>query len=74
VLARTASDPKTPASKAFTGFIVDADLPGVIKGRKEINMGQRASDTRGITFDNVRVPKAVRINTGSFFPYKRQNQ
>jgi len=55
VLARTNPDPKCPASKAFTGFIVDADTPGVTIGRKEINMGQRASDTRGITFDNVRV-------------------
>ncbi len=35
VLARTHPDPKSPASKAFTGFIVDADTPGVIKGRKE---------------------------------------
>lgn len=24
---------------------------------KEINMGQRASDTRGITFEDVRIPK-----------------
>merc|ERR550532_3455503 len=46
VLARTNPDPKCPASKAFTGFIVDADTPGVTPGRKEINMGQRASDTR----------------------------
>ncbi|CAF0744410.1 unnamed protein product [Brachionus calyciflorus] len=57
VLARTNPDPKCPASKAFTGFIVEADTPGVIKGRKEWNMGQRASDTRGITFEDVRVPK-----------------
>ena len=48
VLARTNLDPKCPASKAFTGFIVDADTPGVSPGRKEQNMGQRASDTRGI--------------------------
>lgn len=34
VLARTNPDPKVPASKAFTGFIVEADSPGVIKGRK----------------------------------------
>jgi acyl-CoA dehydrogenase len=34
VLARTSADPKAPASKAFTGFIVEADTPGVIKGRK----------------------------------------
>merc|ERR1711874_936670 len=57
VLARTNPDPKCPASKAFTGFIVDGDTPGVTPGRKEINMGQRASDTRGITFEDVVVPK-----------------
>lgn len=57
VLARSNPDPKCPASQAFTGFIVDANSPGVIKGRKEINMGQRASDTRGITFEDVRIPK-----------------
>ncbi|KAE9538467.1 hypothetical protein AGLY_005566 [Aphis glycines] len=57
VLARTDMDPKAPASKAFTGFIVDADTPGLTPGRKELNMGQKASDTRGITFEDVRVPK-----------------
>ncbi|EFN79756.1 Probable medium-chain specific acyl-CoA dehydrogenase, mitochondrial, partial [Harpegnathos saltator] len=57
VLARTNPDPKAPASKAFTGFIVERDWPGVTPGRKEINMGQRASDTRMITFEDVRVPE-----------------
>ncbi|KAG8332282.1 hypothetical protein J6590_024477 [Homalodisca vitripennis] len=57
LLARTDPDPKCPASKAFTGFIVDRETPGVTPGRKEINMGQRASDTRGITFEDVRIPK-----------------
>ncbi|KOB72447.1 Acyl-CoA dehydrogenase [Operophtera brumata] len=57
VLARTNPDPKCPASKAFTGFIVERDWPGVNPGRKEQNMGQRASDTRGITFEDVRIPK-----------------
>lgn len=32
-------------------------LIGIEVGRKEMNMGQRASDTRGITFDNVIIPK-----------------
>jgi acyl-CoA dehydrogenase len=59
VLARTNPDPKAPASKAFTGFVVDGDSPGITRGRKEWNMGQRASDTRGITFEDVRVPKQV---------------
>ncbi|XP_014672350.1 PREDICTED: medium-chain specific acyl-CoA dehydrogenase, mitochondrial-like [Priapulus caudatus] len=57
VLARTSSDPKASAGKAFTGFIVERETPGVILGKKEWNMGQRCSDTRGITFEDVRVPK-----------------
>ncbi|XP_055686471.1 medium-chain specific acyl-CoA dehydrogenase, mitochondrial [Lutzomyia longipalpis] len=68
VLARTNPDPKASASKAFTGFIVERDFPGVIPGRKEINMGQRASDTRGITFEDVRIPKEnVLIGEGAGF-------
>merc|ERR1739838_377611 len=67
VLARTNPDPKCPASKAFTGFIVDRDTPGVTPGRKELNMGQRCSDTRGITFEDVVVPKEnVLIAMGAF--------
>lgn len=68
LLARTDSDPKCPASKAFTGFIVEADTPGVQPGRKELNMGQRCSDTRGITFEDVRIPKEnVLIGEGAGF-------
>lgn len=106
MLARTNADPKAPASKAFTGFIVERDTPGVTPGRKvcllftsilekyvkkqrkiyvhkwkerlykernvcslkEMNMGQRASDTRGITFEDVRVPKEnVLIGEGAGF-------
>merc|ERR1712133_230407 len=68
VLARTNPDPKCPSSKAFTGFIVDADSPGFTPGRKEKNMGQRASDTRGITFEDVVVPKEnVLIGEGAGF-------
>ncbi|XP_072296754.1 medium-chain specific acyl-CoA dehydrogenase, mitochondrial [Eucyclogobius newberryi] len=57
LLARTNLDPKCSAGKAFTGFIVDADTPGIQVGRKEMNMGQRCSDTRGIVFEDVRIPK-----------------
>merc|ERR1712242_245952 len=68
VLARTNPDPKCPSSKAFTGFIVDADTPGLTPGRKEQNMGQRASDTRGITFEDVVVPaENVLIGEGAGF-------
>ncbi|KAM9844331.1 medium-chain specific acyl-CoA dehydrogenase, mitochondrial [Aulostomus maculatus] len=68
LLARTNLDPNCPAGKAFTGFIVDADTPGIQVGRKEVNMGQRCSDTRGITFEDVRIPKEnVLIAEGAGF-------
>ncbi|XP_012692476.1 medium-chain specific acyl-CoA dehydrogenase, mitochondrial [Clupea harengus] len=68
LLARTDSDPKCPTSKAFTGFILDADTPGIQVGRKELNMGQRCSDTRGLTFEDVRIPKEnVLIGEGAGF-------
>ncbi|KAG0234526.1 hypothetical protein BGW41_001125 [Actinomortierella wolfii] len=54
VLAKT--DANARAGQAFTGFIVDANSKGITVGRKEQNMGQRASDTRGITFEDVEVP------------------
>lgn len=56
VLTRSDPDPKTPPNKAFTAFIVERESEGLTPGRKEINMGQRASDTRMITFEDVRVP------------------
>lgn len=68
VLAKTNSDPKAKASEALSCFIVEADSPGISVGRKEINMGQRASDTRGITFDNVIVPKEnILVKEGAGF-------
>jgi acyl-CoA dehydrogenase len=52
-----------PAARydGMSGFVVPADLPGVKVGKKEQNMGQRASDTRAVTFEEVRVPAANRI-------------
>ena len=40
----------------MSGFIVEANAEGLSLGKKETNMGQRCSDTRSITFNNVRVP------------------
>lgn len=66
VLAQT--DAKASTGKAFTGFIVDGNSPGISLGKKELNMGQRASDTRGITFDEVEVPDENRLgNVGDGF-------
>ena len=52
------TDPEKKARGGMTAFIVESGWDGVVVGKKEINMGQRASDTRGITFDNVEVPHA----------------
>ena len=44
--------------KGLSGFIVDADSTGIELGKKEENMGQRCSDTRGVNFTDVRVPES----------------
>ena len=53
VLART--------GEALTGFIVPADSPGIVRGPKEINLGQHASNTVRVTFEDVKVPEANRL-------------
>ena len=53
----TKTDPAA-GHKGMTGFIVESKTPGVIVGKKEKNMGQRCSDTRGVTFEDVKVHKS----------------
>jgi acyl-CoA dehydrogenase family protein 9 len=40
-----------------TAFIVDAHAPGISLGKIEQKMGIKASDTRSVTYENVKVPK-----------------
>jgi len=47
--------------KGMTGFIVPTNTPGIEVGKKEWNMGQRCSDTRGITFTDVKIPAKYRL-------------
>ena len=47
--------------QGMTGFLVPSDTPGIHIGKKEWNMGQRASDTRAVDFEDVRVPVANRL-------------
>lgn len=49
-------DPKSE-HKGICAFLVERDWEGVHVGRKIPKMGQRCSNTVGIHFDNVRVPK-----------------
>jgi len=44
--------------RGMSSFVVPADSPGISIGKKEMNMGQRASDTRSISFEDVKVPAA----------------
>lgn len=53
VLARVGEEP--------TGFIVPADSPGIVRGPKEYNLGQHASNTVRVTFEDVKVPEAYRL-------------
>ena len=39
-----------------TAFIVDARAPGITLGQLEQKMGIKASDTRTVTFENVKIP------------------
>jgi len=44
-----------------TGFLVRADSPGIVRGPKEHNLGQHASNTVRVTFEDVKVPEANRL-------------
>jgi len=47
---------KQAGYKGMTAFVVDTSWEGVSHGKKEMNLGQRACDTRTVTFNNVEVP------------------
>ncbi len=47
--------------RGMSAFIVPRETVGVSVGKKENNMGQRASDTRAVTFTDVKVPAANRL-------------
>ncbi|EQC51518.1 acyl-CoA dehydrogenase, C-terminal domain protein [Bacteriovorax sp. DB6_IX] len=43
--------------KGITAIVIDGKTEGIELGEKENKMGHRCSDTRAVTFNNVRVPK-----------------
>ncbi len=47
--------------KGLSSFVVPADLPGVTVQKKEDMMGQRASSTHAVSFENVKIPAANRL-------------
>ena len=55
VFAKVAVDVDGKRKQRVTAFLVDAHAPGVTLGKREEKMGIKASDTRAVFFDKVRV-------------------
>jgi len=55
VLLFTMTDPERK-HKGVTAFMIEADKPGFIRGKKEPKLGIRASATSEIVYDNYEVP------------------
>jgi len=58
VLAYTDPEKK---HRGMSAFLVPREADGIEVGKKEKNVGQRASDTRAVTFTDVKVPRANRL-------------
>ncbi len=61
VFAKVTVDVDGKMKERVTAFIVDAHAPGVTLGKREEKMGIKASDTRAVFFDKVRVPVEDRL-------------
>ncbi len=56
LLARTA-----PGKKGISGFILDADAPGLSVGKMERKMGTRGSHTGDLIFEDCKIPLEKRL-------------
>lgn len=54
------SDPELK-HRGITAFVVPGDTPGITRMKKENKLGQRASDTRQIMFEDVVIPAKYRL-------------
>ena len=56
-----ASTDRSRGHRGLSAFVVPRETPGVSSGKKEDKMGQRASETSDVLFEDVRVPEANRL-------------
>jgi len=56
-----ASTDRSRGHRGLSAFVVPRETPGVSTGKKEDKMGQRASETSDVLFEEVRVPEPNRI-------------
>jgi acyl-CoA dehydrogenase family protein 9 len=61
VFAKVPVEVDGKTKQRVTAFIVDAHVPGVSLGQLEEKMGIKASDTRTVTFESVKVPTEDRL-------------
>jgi acyl-CoA dehydrogenase family protein 9 len=61
VFAKVEVEKDGKKKQRVTAFIVDAHAPGVKLGKIEEKMGIKASDTRAVFFENVKVPVEDRL-------------
>ena len=57
------TDPDAKKGKGISCFIVEAGTPGMTIGKAEDKMGQKASPTNEVHFDNCRVPASALMGT-----------
>lgn len=57
------TDPDAKKGKGISCFIVEAGTPGMTVGKAEDKMGQKASPTNEVHFDNCRVPASALMGT-----------
>lgn len=57
------TDPEAKKGKGISCFIVEAGTPGMTIGKAEDKMGQKASPTNEVHFDNCRVPASALMGT-----------
>jgi alkylation response protein AidB-like acyl-CoA dehydrogenase len=61
------TDRNAPKGKGISCFLVEAGTPGLVIGKEEKKMGQHASATNEVLFDNCRVPPGAlmgKLNDG----------
>ncbi len=61
------TDPKAAKGKGISLFLLEAGTPGLVIGKKEEKMGQHASATNELLFEDCRIPKSAlmgRLNDG----------
>lgn len=61
------TDKDAPKGKGISCFLVEGGTPGLIVGKEEKKMGQHASATNELVFDNCRIPKSAlmgKLNDG----------